>query len=96
MMGRPKPVGAWKGFSSRPMRSKARIESGTVFCSGGRNADFFAEAIEAAWTGHEEKSAFADSILRAVAKRKAATVGPEDGHFASKIHVRFKGKARRP
>src|SRR5271166_1309533 len=31
-------------------------------------------ALEAAWVGHEEKLAFADSVIYAVAKRNEATV----------------------
>jgi predicted nucleic acid-binding protein len=53
-------------------------------------------ALEAAWVGHEERLAFADSIIYAVAKRHEATVWTQDAHFEGKANVRFKTKAKRP
>jgi predicted nucleic acid-binding protein len=53
-------------------------------------------ALEAAWIGHEEKLAFADSIIYAVAKRHEATVWTQDEHFYGKANVRYKAKAKRP
>jgi predicted nucleic acid-binding protein len=49
-------------------------------------------ALEAAYVGHEEKLAFADSIIYAVARRHAATVWTQDEHFSGKPNVRFKAK----
>jgi predicted nucleic acid-binding protein len=53
-------------------------------------------ALEAAAVGHEEKLAFADSIIYAIAKRHAAEVWTQDDHFAGKPNVRFKAKPRKP
>lgn len=53
-------------------------------------------ALEAAVIGHEEKLAFADSIIYAVAKRKSATVWTQDEHFSGKTNVRYRAKGRRP
>jgi predicted nucleic acid-binding protein len=53
-------------------------------------------ALEAAVIGHEEKLAFADSVIYAVAKRHNATVWTQDEHFAGRADVRFKAKARKP
>jgi uncharacterized protein with PIN domain len=49
-------------------------------------------AIEAAAIGHEEKLAFADSIIYTVAKRHNAIVWTQDIHFSGKANVRFKAK----
>jgi predicted nucleic acid-binding protein len=49
-------------------------------------------ALEAAYLGHEEKLAFADSVIYAVAKRHAATVWTQDEHFFGKPNVRYKAK----
>ena len=49
-------------------------------------------ALEAAWLGHDEKLAFADSIIYAVAKRHDATVWTQDEHFAGRKDVRYKSK----
>jgi predicted nucleic acid-binding protein len=49
-------------------------------------------ALEAAWIGHEEKLAFADSIIYAVAKRHDAIVWTQDEHFSGKENVRYKAK----
>jgi predicted nuclease of predicted toxin-antitoxin system len=49
-------------------------------------------ALEAAWIGHEEKLAFADSIIYAVAKRHEAIVWTQDEHFSGKANVRYKAK----
>ncbi len=53
-------------------------------------------ALEAAVIGHEEKLAFADSVIYAVAKRHGATVWTQDEHFAGRANVRFKAKGRKP
>jgi predicted nucleic acid-binding protein len=52
-------------------------------------------ALEAAVIGHEEKLAFADSIIYAVARRHSATVWTQDQHFAGKASVRYKAKRRK-
>jgi len=52
-------------------------------------------ALEAAWIGNEEKLAFADSVIYAVAKRHDAVVWTQDAHFSGKANVRFKPSARR-
>jgi predicted nucleic acid-binding protein len=53
-------------------------------------------AIEAAAVGHEEKLAFADSIICTVAKKYNATIGTQDKHFAGKANVRFEAKPKKP
>jgi toxin FitB len=53
-------------------------------------------ALEAAWVGHEEKLAFAASVIYAVAKRHEATVWTQDEHFYGKANVRYKQKTKRP
>lgn len=53
-------------------------------------------AVEAAATGHEEKLAFADSIIYTVARKHDAVVWTQDDHFAGKSNVRFKAKPRKP
>jgi predicted nucleic acid-binding protein len=53
-------------------------------------------ALEAAVIGHEEKLAFADSVIYAVAKRHNATVWTQDAHFSGRANVRFKAKGRNP
>jgi toxin FitB len=52
-------------------------------------------ALEAAWIGHEEKLAFADSVIYAVAKRLDAVVWTQDQHFSEKANVRYKPKPKR-
>jgi predicted nucleic acid-binding protein len=52
-------------------------------------------ALEAAAVGHEEKLAFADSVIYAVAKRHSATVWTQDEHFSGKENVRFKAKPKK-
>jgi predicted nucleic acid-binding protein len=51
-------------------------------------------ALEAAWIGNQEKLAFADSIIYAVAKRNDAVIWTQDEHFAGKANVRFRSKSR--
>jgi predicted nucleic acid-binding protein len=53
-------------------------------------------ALEAAWIGSEEKLAFADSIIYAVARRHDAVIWTQDAHFAGRLNVRFKPRAKRP
>ncbi|MGA2018932.1 MAG: type II toxin-antitoxin system VapC family toxin [Opitutaceae bacterium] len=53
-------------------------------------------ALEAAWIGHEEKLAFADSIIYAVSKRHEAVIWTQDEQFYGKANVRFKAKAKKP
>ena len=48
--------------------------------------------LEAACLGNDEKLAFADSIIYAVAKRHDATIWTQDEHFARKKNVRYKLK----
>jgi predicted nucleic acid-binding protein len=52
-------------------------------------------ALEAAVIGHEEKLAFADSVIYAVSKRHNATVWTQDEHFAGRANVRFRAKGKR-
>ena len=51
-------------------------------------------AVEAAWVGHEEKLAFADSVIYAMAQRHGATVWTQDEHFSAKANVRYKRKSK--
>lgn len=51
-------------------------------------------ALEAAWIGNEEKLAFADSVIYAVAKRHDAIVWTQDAHFSGKANVRFKPRSK--
>jgi predicted nucleic acid-binding protein len=53
-------------------------------------------ALEAAVIGHEEKLAFADSVIYAVAKRHNATVWTQDEHFSGRANVRYKAKGKKP
>jgi predicted nucleic acid-binding protein len=53
-------------------------------------------ALEAAWVGHEEKLAFADSVIYAVAMRHEATVWTQDEHFDGKAKARYKAKVKKP
>jgi uncharacterized protein with PIN domain len=70
--------------------SLAAMEQGTVI-------DLTSElAIEAAAVGHEEKLAFADSIIYTVAKKHNATIWTQNEHFAGKANVRFKAKPKKP
>lgn len=51
-------------------------------------------AMEAAALGIEEKLAFADSVIYAVAKKRDATLWTQDVHLRGKPGVRFKAKSR--
>lgn len=51
--------------------------------------------LEAAVIGHEEKLAFADSVIYAVAKRHNATVWSQDEHFSGRANVRYKAKGKK-
>lgn len=51
-------------------------------------------ALEAAWIGNQEKLAFADSVIYAVAKRNDAVIWTQDEHFAGKANVRFRPKSK--
>jgi predicted nucleic acid-binding protein len=53
-------------------------------------------ALEAAVIGHEEKLAFADSVIYSVAKRHNATVWTQDEHFSGRANVQFKAKGKKP
>jgi predicted nucleic acid-binding protein len=53
-------------------------------------------ALEAAWIGHEEKLAFADSVIYAVAMRHGATIWTQDEHLSRKDNVRYKAKSKKP
>jgi predicted nucleic acid-binding protein len=53
-------------------------------------------ALEAAALGIEEKLAFADSIIYAVAKKHGAEVWTQDDHFSGKPNVQFKAKSKKP
>jgi uncharacterized protein with PIN domain len=61
----------------------------------GRVIDLTSElAIEAAAMGHEERLAFADSIIYAVDKKHNALIWTQDAHFSGKTNVRFKAKSK--
>jgi len=49
-------------------------------------------AMEAASVGIEEKLAFADSVIYAIARKHHATLWTQDAHFAGKPGVRFRPK----
>ena len=49
-------------------------------------------ALEAAAIGHEEKLAFADSIIFAVARKWDAVIWTQDNHFSGKPNVQFRAK----
>ena len=51
-------------------------------------------ALEAASLGLQEKLAFADSIVYAVAKRHDALLWTQDEHFGGKPNVNFRPKAK--
>ena len=51
-------------------------------------------AMEAAAVGLEEKLAFADSVIYAVARMRDATLWTQDTHFRGKPGVRFKAKSK--
>lgn len=53
-------------------------------------------ALEAAWIGHEEKLAFADSVVHAVATRHGATIWTQDEHLSGRDNVRYKAKSKKP
>lgn len=68
----------------------AAMQQGTVI-------DLTADlALEAAALGLEEKLAFADSIIYAVAKRHGATIWTQDNHFSGKPDVEFRAKPKKP
>lgn len=68
----------------------AAMQQGTV-------VDLTADlALEAAALGLEEKLAFADSIIYAVAKRHGATIWTQDHHFSGKPAVEFRAKLKKP
>jgi toxin FitB len=50
-------------------------------------------ALEAAVIGHEDKLAFADSVIYAVAKRHQAMVWTQDEHFAGREGIQYKPRA---
>lgn len=50
-------------------------------------------AIEAASLGVQEKLAFADSVVFAVAQRYNATLWTQDAHFEGKRNVQYRAKA---
>lgn len=50
-------------------------------------------AIEAASLGIQEKLAFADSVVFAVAQRYNAVLWTQDAHFEGKQNVQFRAKA---
>ena len=51
-------------------------------------------ALEAATIGHEEKLAFADSVIYAIAKRHQAMIWTQDEHFAGRENVQYRPKAK--
>lgn len=64
----------------------AAMEQGTV-------VDLTAElALESAALGHEERMAFADSIIYAIAKKWDAIIWTQDEHFSGKRNVQFRAK----
>jgi predicted nucleic acid-binding protein len=52
-------------------------------------------ALEAAWVGNDERLAFADSVIFAVAKRHNAVIWTQDQHFSGKANVRYRAKSAR-
>ena len=70
------------------LQAAAAMEQGAVI-------DLTSElALEAATVGHEEKLAFADSVIYAIAKKHQATVWTQDEHFAGKPNVRYRAKRK--
>jgi toxin FitB len=68
----------------------AAMQQGTV-------VDLTAElALEAAAVGHEEKLAFADSIIYAIARKWDAVIWTQDDHFSGRPNVQFRAKGRSP
>lgn len=51
-------------------------------------------ALEAAAIGHEEKLAFADSVIFTIARKWDAVIWTQDEHFAGKQKVQYKAKAK--
>ncbi len=49
-------------------------------------------AMEAAAMGLEEKLAFADSVIYAIARKHGATVWTQDTHFSGRADVQFRAK----
>jgi len=67
----------------------AAMQQGTV-------VDLDAElALEAAFLGQQEKLAFADSIIYAVAQKYRALLWTQDEHFKDLANVRYLPKGRR-
>lgn len=52
-------------------------------------------ALEAAALGIDEKLAFADSIIYAVAKRHGAKVWTQDDHFSGKPDVEYRARPKK-
>jgi toxin FitB len=68
----------------------AAMQQGTI-------VDLTAElALEAAAVGHEEKLAFADSIIYAIARKWDAVVWTQDDHFSGRPNVQFRAKGTSP
>jgi predicted nucleic acid-binding protein len=71
------------------IQAVAAMQQGTVI-------DLTAElAMDAAAVGHEEKLAFADSVIYAIAKRHNAIIWTQDEHFAGRPNVQFKVKGKK-
>jgi len=51
-------------------------------------------AIEAAAVGHEEKLAFADSIIYTICEKFNATLWTQDEHFSRMPRVQYTGKKK--
>ena len=51
-------------------------------------------AMEAAAVGLEEKLAFADSVIYAVARKYGAVIWTQDAHFSGKTNVRYRRKPK--
>jgi predicted nucleic acid-binding protein len=72
------------------LQAIAAMQQGTVI-------ELTAElAIESATVGHEEKLAFADSVIYTIAKRHNAIIWTQDEHFSGKPNVQFKAKDKTP
>ena len=72
------------------LQAVAAMQQGTV-------VDLSAElALESAAIGHEQKLAFADSIIFAIAKKWDAIIWTQDDHFSGKPNVQFRPKAKKP
>lgn len=74
------------------LREKGEDEAllATAAMQQGKVVDLDADlAIEAAANGHDEKLAFADSIIYTIAQKHSATIWTQDAHFSKKPRVQY-------